>query len=180
MKSIPWYALTAGALLCLPAAQLYSDADYTDSLETDFINGGQITIRLSAGEHKISQSSDDHIRVYWRVEDDSDSREVDARTEVNGSKARIDIDGPRKNFHTIIEVPQHSDLTVRLSAGELAIGNVGGDRDIRLRAGDLSIEVGDTGEYANVKGSLWAGDIDAGPFEQEASGLFRSLQAVCR
>lgn len=175
MKSIHWYALAAGVLLCLPASLLFSDSDYTDSLETEFVNGGQVTIRLSAGEHRITASPDDHIRIHWRV-NSRDNQNVAASTDVEGNSAKVEVDGPRKNFRTIIEVPRHSDLTVRLTAGELHVGNVEGSRDIRLRAGDLSIEVGETENYANVEGSLWAGDISAGPFGQEASGLFRSIE----
>ena len=176
MKSIRWHALAVGALLSLIAAQLHSEVTYTDSLETAFVDGGRITIKLSAGEHRITESPDNHIRVHWRLEDESSSGDVDASTDVDGSTAMIDVDGPLKNFHTVIEVPRHSDLTVRLSVGELDVGNVEGDKDIRLRAGDLSIEVGNTKNYANVEGFLWAGDIDAGPFEKEASGLFRSIE----
>ena len=89
--------------------------------------------------------------------------------------AIVEVDGPRRDFHTVIEVPQNSDLTIRLTAGDLRVGNVGGDRDIYLRAGDLNIEVGDASEYSHVEGSLWAGDISAGPFEKHSSGLFRSM-----
>ncbi len=100
-----------------------------------------------------------------------------ARTTVEGSTAKVDVDGPsNSNFRTVIEVPEQSDLKVRLTAGVLKIQDVGGDRDIRLRAGELHIEVEDTDDYASVAGSLWAGDIDAGPFKQEASGLFRSIE----
>ena len=95
---------------------------------------------------------------------------------MDGSSASIDIDGPRENFRSVIEVPKHSDLVVQLSAGELDIEDIKGSKDIKLRAGELSIEVGGTDEYALVKGSLWAGDIDAGPFDQEKSGLFRSIE----
>ena len=76
----------------------------------------------------------------------------------------------------MIEVPESSDLTVQLSAGVLTVQDTGGNRDIRLRAGELFIEVDDTDNYASVTGSLWAGDIDAGPFNQGASGLFRSIE----
>jgi hypothetical protein len=168
-------ALAVGAFLCLPLAQLHSDVTDSDSLETAFVDGGRITITLSAGEHRITESPDDHIRVHWRVKDQRSSRDVDARTDVDGTTAKIEVDGPRKGFHTVIEVPRHSDLTVRLSAGELKVGNIEGNKDIHLRAGDLSIEVGNTQDYAQVEGSLWAGDIDAGPFKMQASGLFRSI-----
>ncbi|MGD9020869.1 MAG: hypothetical protein PVF46_03675, partial [Lysobacterales bacterium] len=176
MKSIRLLALMAGAFLCLPATQVLSDSRFTDSLETAFVDGGQITIELSVGEHTISESADNNIRVYWRVKDENRVEDVDASTDVDGRKANIDLDGPRNDFLTVVEVPRHSDLTVHLTAGELDIACIEGDKDIRLRAGELSIEVGNPEEYAHVEGSLWAGDIDAGPFARETSGLFRSIE----
>lgn len=164
-----------GLFLLLPAVAVHSEGTYTDSLEMAFVDNGKISIKLTAGEHRVSRSEDNDIRISWRV-DDEDTGDVETETSVNGSSAKIDIDGPRQNFHTTIEVPGHSDLVVRLSAGELDIEHIEGSKDIKLRAGDLSIEVGSTDEYAHVKGSLWAGDIDAGPFNQEESGLFRSIE----
>lgn len=156
-------------------APVHADERFTDSTEVAFVDNGRINIKLTAGEHTIIESPDNRIRVSWNVEDE-DIREVDTHTEVTGSTAKIDVDGPRRNFRTVIEVPRHSDLIVRLSAGELDIGPIEGNKDIRLRAGDLDIEVGKIDEYGEVKGSLWAGDIDAGPFSQEKSGLFRSVK----
>ena len=174
-KLARWSVPALGALLVFAANPSRSQVPENDSLETAFVDGGRITIHLSAGEHRISESPDDHIRVLWRVDDERRSAEVDARADVDGSTARIDIDGPRNNFRTYIEVPRRSDLVVRLTAGDLSVENVEGDKDIRVRAGDLSIDVGDVRDYARVEGSLWAGDIDAGPFDIEASGLFRSI-----
>jgi hypothetical protein len=164
-----------GLFLLLPAAMAHSEETYTDSIEMAFVDNGKISIKLSAGEHRISRSEGDDIRISWRVEDD-DIGDVETETSVNGSSAKIDIDGPRENFQTVIEVPGHSDLVVRMSAGELDIEHIEGSKDIKLRAGNLSIEVGNADKYAHVKGSLWAGDIDAGPFSQEKSGLFRSIE----
>lgn len=164
-----------GLFLLLPATATHSEETYTDSLEMAFVDNGKISIKLTAGEHRISRSDNDNIRISWRV-DDEDTGDVETETSVNGSSAKIEIDGPRENFHTVIEVPRHSDLVVQLSAGELDIEHIEGSKDIKLRAGNLSIEVGNTDEYAHVKGSLWAGDIDAGPFSQDKSGLFRSIE----
>lgn len=175
MKRAHWGILALGGGLALVSAQLRSEGSTTDQLDTAFVDGGRITIALSAGEHRISESADDHIRVRWSVDREYSSQDVDARTNIDGSTAKIEIDGPRKNFRTFIEVPRHSDLVVRLTAGELFVGDIEGDKDIRLRAGDLSIDVGDGKAYAHVEGSLWAGDIDGGPLDRDASGLFRSI-----
>jgi len=167
-----WFVALA---LSMPMAQVHSEESFTDSVETAFVDQGRISIKLSAGEHTITKSDGNTIRVSWRVRDE-DIGQVDTHTEVDGSSAKIDIDGPRKKFRTVIEVPRHTDLVVRVSAGEVKIGNIEGDKDIRLRAGDLSIDVGNADDYGDVQGSLWAGDIDAGPFNLEKSGLFRSIE----
>ncbi len=164
-----------GFFLLLSAALVQAEETYTDSLEEAFVDNGTINIKLTAGQHRISRSDDDHIRISWRV-DDEDIDDVETEARVDGSSAKIDIDGPRENFRTVIEVPRRSDLVVRLSAGELDIEHIEGSKDIELRAGELSIAVGSADEYSQVEGSLWAGEIDAGPFNQEKSGLFRSIE----
>lgn len=168
-------ALVIGTLLVLAATPLRSEEPSADSLETAFVSGGQITLHLSAGGHRISKSPDNNIRVRWIVENESRHDEVKARADVDGSKATIKVDGVGNNFRTVIEVPAHSDLTVRLTAGELSIAQIVGNKDIRLRAGDLSVDVGDAKGYGHVEGSIWAGDIDAGPFNVQSGGLFRSI-----
>ena len=176
MKSLTHFGvLTLGTLLTITASAVRAETRTADSLETAFVDNGTITLDLSAGEHRITESPDDHIRVRWSFSEKVSSRKVDARSDVNGSTAKIKVDGPR-NFKTVIEVPKHSDLVIRVSAGEVSVEKIVGDKDIHLRAGELSVEVGDADQYALVDGSLWAGDIDAGPFAYESGGLFRSVE----
>ena len=170
--------VSLGAALALATAVLSADEDKPNSLDAPFVDGGRITLELSAGEHRIIGVDGDHIRVRWRADDRRRGEDVETKTDIDGNMAKIELDGPRKNFRTVIEVPRHSDLKIRLSAGELAVEKVTGGKDIRLNAGDLSIEVGDGGEYALVEGSVWAGDIDARTLGTEASGLFRSIDWV--
>ncbi|MEM1413182.1 MAG: hypothetical protein AAGH19_12570, partial [Pseudomonadota bacterium] len=173
MNTGTWKTTLFSGLLVSAALPLTAIGETTDSLETEFIRGGEITIKLSAGEHRIVRSEDRTIRVHWTVGDERD--DVDASTTVENNTAEIEIDGPGQNFETVIEVPDSSDLKVKLTAGVLNIQDIGGNREINLRAGELRIEVDDTNNYGSVSGSLWAGDIDAGPFQQETSGLFRSI-----
>src|SRR5262249_47241767 len=74
-----------------------------------------------------------------------------------------------------ITVPRQSDLHVRLSAGDLTIEDIRGNKDIELRAGDLRIDVGRADDYKRVDASLWAGDIKASAFNIFKGGLFRSF-----
>ncbi len=173
---VPLSALALGTVLVVTPAQLRSQSRPSDSLETAFVANGQISIVLSAGGYRISESPDNRIRLHWTVRHQSQLRGVHAHAEVDGSEATIVLDGPTNNFRATIEVPARSDLFVRLSAGELSIEDIVGDKDIRLRAGELRIEVGRPEDYSRVEASVWAGEIDAAPFRIGKGGLFRSFE----
>ena len=85
------------------------------------------------------------------------------------------MDGPANEFHAVIEVPARTDLHLRLSAGELSIEDIVGDKDIRLHAGEVRVDVGNPATYRRVRASVWAGELRAEPFRRRTGGLFRSL-----
>ena len=73
-----------------------------------------------------------------------------------------------------IDVPARTDLTVRLSAGNLGIEGITGDKDINSWAGNVDVEVKDSNEYRSVDASVTAGDLNASAFDTKTGGLFRS------
>ena len=169
-------AITLGTVLVVtPAAQSRSQQGPSDSLETPFVAGGRISMDLSAGGYRISASQDDRIRLRWTVLNRGQLRGVEAYAEVDGSDATVVLDGPSNNFHVTIEVPERSDLSIRLSAGELWVEDIVGDKDIRLNAGELRIDVGRPEDYGRVEASVWAGELQADPFRIVKGGLFRSF-----
>jgi hypothetical protein len=145
------------------------------SLERPFAAGGRITMDLSAGEYEIAGSPDQRIRLDWEVEHNDRLDEVDNRVTVNGTEARISTDGPSDQFRVRIRVPAHSHLYVRLTAGEMAIKGIEGDKDVELHAGELDIDVIRAEDYGRVDAGVWAGEIDASPFRITKEGLFRSF-----
>jgi hypothetical protein len=60
-------------------------------------------------------------------------------------------------------------------AGKVDIDNVTGDKNIELSAGDLTVQVGDAGDYSEVEASVYTGDLNASPFGVSKGGLFRSF-----
>jgi hypothetical protein len=145
------------------------------TLERPFAAGGQVTMDLSAGEYEITGSSDNRIRLDWEVEHSDRLDEVDNRVTVRGTDARVSTDGPSRNFRVRIQVPARSNLHVRLTAGELSIKGIEGDKDVELHAGELDIDVIRAEDYSRVDAAVWAGEIDASPFRITKEGLFRSF-----
>ena len=165
----------SGALVAAPAAQPVAPSRPSDALDAPFVANGTISMELSAGEYRISAGRDDRIRLRWSVRRQRQLSEVEAYADVDGADATVVMDGPGNEFRAVIEVPARSDLHLRLSAGELSIEDVVGDKDIRLHAGEVRVDVGNPETYRRVRASVWAGELRAEPFRRRTGGLFRSL-----
>ena len=166
--------IALAALLLGGIAAAHAAAPAT-SLERPFAAGGRITMDLSAGEYDITGSPDSRIRLDWEVEDSDRLEDVDNRLTVTGSEARLDTDGPSGHFRVRIQVPAQSNLHIRLTAGELTIKGIEGDKDVELHAGELDIDVVRPEDYGHVDAGVWAGEIHASAVRITKEGLFRSF-----
>lgn len=154
-----------------------SSSDGTE--QRAFVSGGEIHFDLSAGDYDFSASPDNTIRISWRWDSGDSSRRtpptVKAQININGRGATVTTDGPHNNMHYTVEVPKSANLTVRLSAGDLRIAEIEGNKDVQIHAGDVRIAVGDPQRYSQVDLSVKAGDLNAQPFGGSKDGLFRSF-----
>jgi hypothetical protein len=167
------------AALCAASALLASAADNrpTDSIERPFPAGGRIRFELSAGDYTIGGSSDQKLHVEWSVRDPERMRQVYVKPRINATDAVVAIEGPSNNdFRVRIRVPARSDLVVRLTAGDLRIEGIEGNKDVESHAGDVDIDVGPVADLKHVEASVWAGDLRASKLNVSKGGLFRSLR----
>jgi len=166
----------AAALCAIALVASAADNRPSDSLERSFAEGGRIRLELSAGDYTISGSDDAKLHVEWSVKEASQLKEVRVSPKLTGSEAVVEVQGPRNDFHVRIRVPARSDLVVRLTAGDLRIKGIQGNKDVELHAGDIEIEVGPVSDLKHVEASVWAGDLQAAPLKISKGGLFRSLK----
>jgi len=142
--------------------------------EKDFVPGGRIEMTLESGDYNIRASSDNRIHVRWN---EASSKGVRVRITTNGKSADVRVENtPNNNFHATIEVPALADVRVRLTAGDLSVSGIKGDKDIEVNAGDLNISVGSSSDWGDVDASVTAGDLNAPAFQEARGGLFRSLK----
>jgi hypothetical protein len=171
--------LSLAAVLCVGFALLASAADKrpSDSLERSFAEGGRIRLDLSAGGYTISGSKDAKLRVEWSVRDAEKLKQVHVTPRITGSSATVEIEGPKNNdFDVHILVPARTDLVVRLTAGDLKIEGIQGNKDVESHAGDVEIEIGPVADLKYVEASIWAGDLKASALNISKEGLFRSIK----
>ena len=169
-------AITAAMFLTvLSVAPMMLGAQSTGSpVEKDFVSGGKIEMTLESGDYKIRASSDNRIHVRWN---EASSKGVRVRITTNGKSADVRVENtPHDNFHAIIEVPALADVRVRLTAGNLEMAGIKGDKDIEANAGNVNISVGSSSDWGDVDASVTAGDLHAPAFKAATGGLFRSFK----
>jgi hypothetical protein len=131
------------AIATLGVAVSAQEAGTSGSLERPFAANGRVKMDLVAGDYLITGAAQPRVRLDWSVRDREALARVKAQADVRDGEISITTDGPsNKGLKFAIQVPNQSDLYVRLTAGDLKIEDVRGNKDVELRAGDLRIDVG--------------------------------------
>lgn len=146
-----------------------------DRFEADFPSGGVLKMHVRPSALHVVGSEDNKIRVHYSGGGSAGDVKVILKTSGNSGELSIS-GGPHNDFEIEVEVPRNLDLYLRVATGDVEISRLVGNKDIEVHAGDVTIGIGDPDEYAQVDASVNAGDIDADPFGESKSGLFRSFR----
>ena len=164
------------ALALLTVAAAAQSNENTLRVERPFENSGKVEMYLGGGAYTIRAGAADKIVVVCRAESDSDLQKAKADVNVVGRFAKVRTSGPHSNFRVTIEVPAETNLFIRLEAGDMRVRGITGNKDVESHAGTVDIEVGNASDYGKVDASVYAGDLNAGPFRVSKGGLFRSFR----
>jgi hypothetical protein len=175
-------AILTLALLFAPLAVAQPDKIVATNLidhpfQVDFASGRRLTLYLRAGDIKVVGTDDDKISIRVSASKNQDeARKIKAAFERSDNSGELRLSGgPRDDIQITVEIPKSTGLFVRMSAGDLEISHIVGDKDIELHAGELTVNVGDPADYSQVDASVNAGGIEAPPFGEDHGGLFRSF-----
>ncbi len=139
--------------------------------------GSRLSLHLRSGEFRIVGHNDNKIAVHLNGRNADNARDLTVRFRRSDNDADLRIfGGPKNNLEVTIEIPSSAMLFIRMSAGDLSVEGVSGDKDVELYAGDLTISVGDAADYGHVDASVLSGDLEAAPFHESHGGLFRSFE----
>jgi hypothetical protein len=150
-----------------------------DQVFTAAIQAGKlIELDLRAGNIEVFGTPELELRVACHLDDPSTARDIriDFAPNAKGGRLRI-TGGPNNGVRLRIYVPQRSDLDLDCSAGNVDIKGVEGNKDLGLRAGNLTVNDDKPRDYYQVEASVTAGNVNAPRFGGEKSGLFRSFKA---
>lgn len=143
----------------------------------DFPSGSRLSLHLRSGAFRIVGRDDHKISVRLTGRNADNARDLTVRFKRSDNDADLRIfGGPRNNLEVTVEIPSSSMLFVRMSAGDLSLEGISGDKDVELHAGDLTISIGNPADYSHVDASVLTGGLEAAPFHESHGGLFRSFE----
>jgi len=144
-----------------------------------FAAGGTIRMELNVGDVEVVGTQDERIAVSWHSRDPDDEREVSVKLQGSGTKAvRLVLDGPGNNIRYRIEVPQRSNVSLDMNAGDLSVRGILGNLEAELLAGEIDLRVADPAKYRTVSAAVTVGEINAPPWHIDLEGLGRSFKVT--
>jgi hypothetical protein len=174
MRSAAVALLAVAALSVSPAA--VQDPAPSREQTKPFVQAGNIHLDLSVGHYVIQAGDSASIRVAFTTRRPRDLKEVWTDIQTNGSNATVRTRGFKNGTRVRIDVPRRSDLDMTLTAGDLTVRGIEGNKRLSMWAGDVTMEVGDVELYRRVDASVKAGEISPRPFGRSTGGLFRSFR----
>jgi len=137
-----------------------------------------LEIELGPGDYQIVASPSDCIAVVYEEGKPEDQRKLQVQISSGHGLNYLRIAGQKSSFHAVIEVPRKTDLRVRMSAGGLRVGDVEGNKDIEVRAGNLELAALRPQDYSQADFSVRIGDVNAPIFKAVKNGRWRAFKTV--
>ncbi|HEV2305209.1 MAG TPA: hypothetical protein VGR93_06800 [Candidatus Acidoferrales bacterium] len=145
--------------------------------DVPFASERRLRMHLESGDYHIVGSDGNRIVVHLAGPRAATAKNLTVRLTETGAGADLRVfHAPKNELRVSIEIPRYTDLYVRMSGGDLDIAHVAGNKDVRLIAGDLTIDAGDPKDYAMVNASVRFGDVRADGFGEAKGWMGESLK----
>jgi hypothetical protein len=118
------------------------------------------------------------IHVSCTSGDEDDAQRIRIRLQGNQDDETLTIAGDLRKGNSVrvrIEVPRKTSLRVEMSAGEVKVEEIAGDKDIDLYAGRIAISSTRPWDYRSVDVSVSVGAVKAPIYGTEKGGFFRGI-----
>ncbi len=118
------------------------------------------------------------IHVSCTSGDEGDAQRIRLRFQGNQDDETLTIAGDlheENNVRVRIEVPRKTSLRVEMSAGEVKVEEIAGDKDINLYAGQITISSTRPWDYRSVDVSVSIGEVNAPVYGAQKGGFFRGI-----
>jgi len=177
MKSL---SFAAGAALFACAATGFSQTQAAcgSALDAPLRSRGTLTIESRPAGVEIVGTDHDTIHVTCTADDPETAENVQVRFSGIADNGKLTISGGyvhRGDLKIRVEVPRETSVRVRMSAGQVTVDELTGDKDIALTAGQITIRAAHGWDYRRVDASVDIGEVNAPAYGADKGGFFRSF-----
>ena len=153
-----------------------SDVPCGQTLDAPLRASAVLTIDSQPSGIEIVGTDQEAIHVSCTADDTDSARHTHLRFSGNPTHSKLVIAGPHPkngNLHIRIEVPHKTNLGIRMSAGQVMVNEIVGDKDIELYAGQITISSAHKWDYKNIDVSVGIGQVNAQVYDTDKGGFFR-------
>jgi hypothetical protein len=119
-----------------------------------------------------------HITCQSRNNDRNNASRIRLRFSPNATGGKLAIEGEHLRHgngpQIRIEVPRRTSLLIRMSAGDIKVEQISGDKDVAVWAGQITIS-NHNWNYRSVEASVSIGQVNAPMYDANKGGFFRSV-----
>jgi len=165
-------------LAIAPLAQATEQFAKTNVQSWDFPAGGRVELHVRCGAVRIVPTDDTRISLSYTMHSNHARfiPKVEPTFHITGQNARLTLKAPRDgNIDVVLKVPVHTDLFVRLLAGDVKVGPIAGNHNVETFAGDIAFRLLQDEDYGPVDASTRAGDVSA-PFGRTKGWIGNTLK----
>jgi hypothetical protein len=153
-------------LLLLSLRVCYANAQHTETREQtwDFASGGRVELHMRYGDVKVLAAQDDHLSIHYTMQSEHSDfiSKVTTRFEISPSAALLRIDAPRNGSVDVeLKVPESSNIWLRVTAGDIVIGPIDGNKNVETYAGDIRIDLPEHFDAGAIDVRTHAGEVTA-------------------
>jgi hypothetical protein len=138
-----------------------------------------LSIRSIAAAIEVVATDHDSVHVSCSADDVASARQIQVHLSETSTGAKLTLTGPHPRHGNIIvriEVPRKTNLGMQLAAGDIKVADVIGDKDLRLRAGAITVSSTDAANYKEVRASVSIGEVSVLADGETKAGFFRNFR----
>jgi type 1 fimbria pilin len=170
-------AACSALLACNLAGFAEAETACGQTLEAPLRSKAILTIDSRPAGLEIVGTDQAAIHVSCTSRDVEEAEQIRLRFSGNQDIGTLTITGGSHegNLQVRIEVPRKTSLRVKMSAGQVKVEEIAGDKEIDLYAGQVSISSARLWDYRSVHVSVDIGDVNAQVYGAEKGGFFRTF-----
>jgi hypothetical protein len=173
------FALAGTAVLVWNLAGLaHAEVPCEQTLDAPLRPGAVLKVHSLPAGLEIVGTDQAAVHVSCTVGNEADPQLIHVRFKGNQDDGTVTVGGDwhkGSNVKVRIEVPRKTSLKVEMSAGQVNVEEITGDKDISMYAGQITISSTRLWEYRNVDVSVDIGEVNAPVYGAQKGGFFRGI-----